>query len=119
MVKALRIFVAEDPAERRQRWYALMEELVAACGALRNAEIAVVADRKRAEIPTARLVLDEEAAGMTALELVRALQEGRPQIAANPTYMHEGAVIFGPMCLKEGEPEQIARRLRELLGLAG
>ena len=71
LVKALRLFVAEDPAERRQRWYALMEELVAACGALRNAEIAVVADRKRVEIPTARLVLDEEAAGTTALELVK------------------------------------------------
>jgi len=53
---------------------------------------------------------------MTALELVKALQEGRPQIAANPTYIHEVAVIFGPMCLKEGEPEQIGRRLRELLG---
>ena len=79
LVKALRLFVAEDPAERRQRWYALMEELVAACGALQNAEIAVVADRKRAEIPTARLVLDEEAAGTTALELVKALQEGRRQ----------------------------------------
>ena len=116
LVKALRLFVAEDPAARRQRWSALMEELVAACGALQNAEIAVVADRKRSEIPTARLVLDEEAAGMTALELVKALQEGRPAIAANPTYVHEGAVIFGPMCLKEGEPEQIGRRLRELLG---
>ena len=115
-MKALRLFVAEDPAVRRQRWSALMEALVAACGALRHAEIAVVADRKRAEIPTARLVLDEEAAGMTALELVKALQEGQPPIAANPTYVHEGAVIFGPMCLKEGEPEQIGRRLRELLG---
>ena len=116
LVKALRLFVAEDPAERRQRWYALMEELVAACGVLRHAEIAVVADRKRAEIPTARLVLDEEAAGTTVLELVRALQEGRPPIAANPTYVYEGAVIFGPMCLREGEPEQIGRRLKELLG---
>ena len=116
LVKALRLFVAEDPAARRQRWYALMAELVAACGALRHAEIAVVADRKRTEIPTARLVLDEEAAGMTALELVKALQEGQPQIAANPTDVYEGVVIFGPMCLKEGEPAQIGRRLRELLG---
>ena len=104
LVKALRLFVAEDPAVRRQRWYALMEGLVSACGVLRHAEIEVAADRKRVEIPTARLVLDEEGAGMTALELVKALQEGRPQIAANPTDVYEGAVIFGPMCLKEGEP---------------
>ena len=89
LVKALRLFVAEDPAVRRQRWYALMEGLVSACGVLRHAEIEVAADRKRVEIPTARLVLDEEGAGMTALELVKALQEGRPQIAANPTDVYE------------------------------
>jgi L-seryl-tRNA(Ser) seleniumtransferase len=115
LVKALRLFVAEDSEVRRERWLALMQGLVDACGSLAHAEIEVVADRKRAEVPTARLTLDEDAAGLTALELVRALQDGRPRIAANPTYVHEGVVIFGPMCLKGGEPEQIARRLGEVL----
>jgi L-seryl-tRNA(Ser) seleniumtransferase len=116
LITALKLFVGEDPQERRGRWLGLMRALVDACGAFAHAEIAVVADRKRAEVPTARLVLDEEAAGMTALELVVALQEGQPRIAANPTYVHEGAVVFGPMCLREHEPEQIARRLGEILG---
>jgi L-seryl-tRNA(Ser) seleniumtransferase len=116
LITALRLFIGEDPEERRGRWLGLMQGLVDACGAFAHAEIAVVADRKRAEVPTARLVLDEDAAGITALELVVALQDGQPRIAANPTYVHEGAVVFGPMCLKEGESAQIARRLGELLG---
>ena len=116
LIKALRIFVAEDPEVRRGRWLELMEELVAACGTLKHAEIAVEVDRKRAEVPSVRLILDEEAAGLTALDLVKALQDGQPRIAANPTYVHEGAVVFGPMCLRAGEPVQIARRLGELLG---
>ena len=116
LVKALRLFAAEDPDLRRQHWLGLMQGLVDACGVFKHAEVEVVADRKRSEIPSVRLALDEEAAGMTALELVRALQEGQPQIAANPSYVHEGVVTFGPMCLQEGEPEQIAQRLGELLG---
>ena len=116
LIKALRLFVAEDPEERRGRWLGLMQELLDACGTFQHAKIAFEVERKRAEVPSVRLVLDEDAAGLTALELVKALQEGRPRIAANPTYVHDGAVVFGPTCLRAGEPEQVAQRLNELLG---
>ena len=115
LLTALRIFVEEDPDQRRQRWLSAMEELVAACGVLANAQIEVVADRKRAEVPSVRLQLDEDNAGFSALELVKRLECGEPSIAANPSYVDEGAVVFGPMCLKEGEAGIIAARLRELL----
>ena len=116
LLTALKLFVEEEPQQRHGRWLQMMEALVAGCDDFAHAEIAVVADRKRTEVPSARLVIDEEAAGKTALELVRALQDGSPRIAANPTYVHEGVVVFGPMCLKEGDPERIAGRLNELLG---
>lgn len=116
LIKALRLFVAEDPEERRGRWLGLMQELLDACGTFQHAKIAFEVERKRAEVPSVRLVLDEDAAGLTALELVKALQEGRPRIAANPTFVHEGVVVFGPTCLRAGEPEQVAQRLNELLG---
>ncbi|MFT5087483.1 MAG: D-glucosaminate-6-phosphate ammonia-lyase [Candidatus Latescibacterota bacterium] len=115
LLTALRLFVEEDPALRRQRWLSMMEELVTGCGELAHAQIAVVVDRKRAEVPTVRLELDEEKAGISALELVEKLECGEPNIAANPTYVSDGAVVFGPMCLKEGEAGVIAARLREIL----
>jgi L-seryl-tRNA(Ser) seleniumtransferase len=115
LLTALRLFAEEDPHRRRKRWLGLVEALVRACGELPHARAEVVADRKRAEIPVVRLELDE-GAGFSALELVRRLRDGEPSIHANPSYVGEGVVVFGPMCLKEGEPEVIGRRLRELLG---
>jgi D-glucosaminate-6-phosphate ammonia-lyase len=114
LLTALRLFVEEDPEKRRQRWLGMMEELVAQCGALPNAQMGVVADRKRAEVPSVRLQIDEEKAVFSALELVEKLECGTPSIAANPTYVDEGVVVFGPMCLKEGEASIIASRLREI-----
>lgn len=116
LLTALRLFVEEAPEQRRQRWLDLMEALVQAGQGIAHAEIGVVADRKRAEIPVVHLRLDEEALGQSALDVVRQLQDGEPSIHANPTHVSEGIIAFGPMCLKEGEPEIIAQRLKELLG---
>lgn len=116
LIKALELFVAEDPEARRAAWRAKMDDLVTAAGQLPHARIAVVDDRKRSEIPVARLQLDEEALGFTAFELVLRLQRGAPPIQANPTYVDDGVVVFGPMCLKEGEAETVGDRLRQELG---
>ena len=116
LLTALELFVQEDPEERRQAWQARMEELVARLEGIPHAEARVVADRKRAEIPVVHLQVDEEAVGLSALEVVRQLQDGDPSIHANPGHVNEGIVAFGPMCLKEGEPEIIGRRVKELLG---
>ena len=75
----------------------------------------VLSDKKRSSIPIVRLELDEDKAGITAVELIRSLQDGNPSIAANPSSVDEGVVIFGPTCLKKGEPTLIAKRLKELL----
>ena len=115
LLTALRLFVEEDTTVRHQRWLDKMETLVQECGVLAHAAAEVVADGKRVEVPTVRLTLDEERAGLSALELVRALEEGTPSIAANPTYVQEGVVVFGPLCLKTGEESTIAARLRALL----
>ena len=116
LLTALELFVQEDPEERRRGWMATMEELQATIGELPHARAQVVADRKRSEIPVVHLELDEEALGLGALELVKQLQDGEPSSHANPTHCSEGIVAFGPMCLKQGEPEIVAKRVRELLG---
>ncbi|NKB70440.1 MAG: aminotransferase class V-fold PLP-dependent enzyme [Candidatus Latescibacteria bacterium] len=116
LLTALQLFVAEDPQARRDRWLALMQTLETALQSAPHAEARILADRKRSEIPTVQLQLDEEAAGMSALDLVIKLQEGTPSVHANPTHVAEGIVAFGPMCLKEGEPEIIGEKVREVLG---
>jgi L-seryl-tRNA(Ser) seleniumtransferase len=76
----------------------------------------MASDPKRTEVPQVQLRLDEERAGMTALELVRRLRDGEPRIHANPARVSDGIVLFGPLSLKPDEPERIGARLREILG---
>ncbi len=115
LLTALQLFAGEDPEKRRQRWLGLLEALQEAIGELQHARVALASDPKRAEIPILALQLDEEALGLSALDLVRQLQDGTPSIHANPSRVSEGVVVFGPMCLKEGEPEVVGKRVRELL----
>jgi L-seryl-tRNA(Ser) seleniumtransferase len=115
LLTALRLFVEEDPQARRGRWLKLMEALGAAIGETPHARVSLANDAKRAEIPVLALQLDEEALGFSALDLINRLQDGTPSIHANPSRVGEGVVLFGPMCLKEGEPEIAGKRVRELL----
>lgn len=115
LLTALKFFVEEDPQARRGRWLGLMEALAGAMGELPHARVLLTDDAKRSEIPILALQLDEEALGFSALELVKRLQDGSPGIHANPSRVSEGVVLFGPMCLKEGEPEIVGKRVRELL----
>ncbi|MBI4551920.1 MAG: aminotransferase class V-fold PLP-dependent enzyme [Candidatus Latescibacteria bacterium] len=114
LLTALKLFVDEDPEVRRQRWLRLMEGLASALQDIRHTEVSVVADRKR-DVPAVQLKLDEALLGLSALDLITQLQDGEPSIHANPTRVSEGVVLFGPMCLKDGEPELIGLRVRMVL----
>lgn len=65
--------------------------------------------------PRLRIELDATAP-MDARELVKALQDGEPSIHADPSAVHEGAVIFVPTCLAVEDSGRIATRLAALLG---
>ncbi|MBT3344646.1 MAG: aminotransferase class V-fold PLP-dependent enzyme [Gemmatimonadetes bacterium] len=117
LLTALEIFVNEDPAARRQAWLELMQQLLAAAGDIPHIELSLVNDPKRSQVPVIHALIDEEACGMSALDIIRQLQDSDPSIQANPTHVREGKVAFGPMCLKPGEPEIVGRRLREILGV--
>ena len=115
LLTALDLFVQQDPAARRADWLTLMEQLLSAAGEIRGVELALVNDPKRSEIPVVTAQIDADVCGMSALDVIRRLQDGDPSIQANPTHVRAGGVAFGPMCLKEGEPEIVGRRLREVL----
>ena len=117
LLTALRLFVEEDVIKRYQRWLELMLELKRSCGELPHAQIDLISDRKRSGIPIFRFELDEDQSGITAIELIKSLQDGNPAIAANPISVDGGIVIFGPTCLKNGEPTIIGNRLKELLNI--
>ncbi len=116
LLVALRRFAGDHLKARAATWQDHMEKLMAAAGHLPGGRFTMDTDSRPSEVPIAVLELDESEAGKTALEVILELQTGDPPIQANTGRVSEGIVLFGPVCLKAGEPERVARRLREILG---
>jgi D-glucosaminate-6-phosphate ammonia-lyase len=112
LLTALRLFVEEDAGARRARWRALIQELADGLGGLPHARVQLLDD---GEVPLVALDLDEAAARLSALELMKRLEHGMPAVFADPSALDQGRILFGPMSLKDGEPAQVADRLRALL----
>ena len=115
LLTALERFAGEHLESRAASWRDRIDELVAAAGTIPGCRFTIDTDSRPSEVPMAVLKLDESVAGKTALDVVLALQGGEPPIQANTGSVSEGIVLFGPVCLKTGEPERVARRLREIL----
>lgn len=115
LLTALRAFVDEDAAARRARWRGLMQELSDGLEGLPHAKARLLDE---GEVPLVALDLDEAAAHLSALEVMRRLEHGAPPVFADPSALDRGRILFGPMSLKDGEPAQIAERLRAVLARA-
>eukprot|EP01051_Picozoa_sp_SAG22_P010405 SAG22_NODE_935_length_6425_cov_10.116819_6_plen_147_part_00 len=112
------LFVAEDPKVRWDKWLDLMEQLEQELQPLQAKwgckVVLMPGDAETSKsTPAVRVFLPEARLGLTAMQAVKALQDGDAaggvQIAPNPPFIEEGAIGFGPLCLKEGEPEIVAK----------
>jgi D-glucosaminate-6-phosphate ammonia-lyase len=112
LLTALRLFVEEDGGARRARWRGLMQDLADGLADLPHVSACLLDD---GEVPLVALDLDP-GAGVGALELMKRLEQGAPAVFADPAAVDWGRILFGPMCLNDGEPALIAERLRGLLG---
>jgi D-glucosaminate-6-phosphate ammonia-lyase len=112
LLTALRLFVEEDAATRRARWRGLMQELADGLEDLPHANVCLLDE---GEEPLVALDLDETAARLSAVELMKRLEHGTPAVFANPSALDQGRLLFGPVSLQDGQPAQIAGRLRAAL----
>ena len=115
LLTALRLFVEEDASIRRARWRGLMQELADGLDGLPYAKVRLLDDD---EVPLVALDLDEAAARLSALELMKRLEHGTPAVFADPSALDEDRILFGPVALTDGQPAQIAERLHALLARA-
>jgi L-seryl-tRNA(Ser) seleniumtransferase len=92
-----------------------MQELADSLGGLPHAAARLLDE---GEVPLVALDLDEAASGLSALELMKRLEHGTPAVFADPSALDQGRILFGPMALQDGEPAQIAERVRAVLGRA-
>jgi L-seryl-tRNA(Ser) seleniumtransferase len=115
LLTALRLFVEENSEERHVRWLGLCEEIANALRGRRGTTVAVVV-RKYKGAPAVELALDEDELGLSALELVKRLQNGEPSVHANHSRVRDGIVVFGPTCMKPGDAAIVIERVHAELG---
>ena len=68
--------------------------------------------------PSLKLLLPEKRLGLTAMDAVVQLQAGsndRPAVAPKPPNIAEGAIEFGPVCLRPGDPAAVAAAVRAVV----
>lgn len=66
-------------------------------------------------VPRVKLVLDEQALGKTAVDIIQILRAGDPGIVLRPFHQHEGIIILDAMLLKDGEEKIVVDRLKAVL----
>ena len=116
LLTALRLFVDGDAQTGQDaEWAARAQELYDGLRAAPHTECQLVPDSYRPGIPGVRLKLDEAAAGKSALQLALELQKDNPSIHVDAGRIHEAVLGFSAICLKLGQPEIIAERVRKLL----
>ena len=115
LITALRLFVAEGDEARRARWQAVVDLLAGLLKGIPNLTVTTSQNPGR-PVPMIQLGLDETEAGMSAVELVKRLMAGEPSVHVSTSEVYEGTIAMSPLCLRDGDAEAIAGRLRDLLG---
>ncbi len=110
LLVALQKFAAENEENRARRFRDLSQRLLAALAGVDHARVQLSAG----SAPRVELHLAKEAP-RTAMELCIELERGDPSVHADPSRVRLGIVSFSPSCMRDGDPEKIAARVKPLL----
>lgn len=115
LLEALRLFASTDEAAQRAELMGVAQTLHDCLLGIAHTSVEISGGTYRPGIPGVRLRLDEDAAGLRAVDLVKRLEDGDPSIHTDHAHLRDGIITMGTMCLKAGEPAAIAARIREIL----
>ena len=72
-------------------------------------------DPERHPVPALALTLDEKALARDAEAVLIELECGSPPVYFEPGEVGSATLVVNPLCLKEGEPEILAGRIKDVL----
>ncbi|MBI4904821.1 MAG: aminotransferase class V-fold PLP-dependent enzyme [Acidobacteria bacterium] len=110
LLVALQNFASESGEARTRRFAAIIQRLHAGLEGVDHARIQVTGGA----VPKLELHLTANAP-LTAMQLCIELERGSPSVHADPSRVCNGIVSFSPWCLKEGDEQHIAARVKPLL----
>jgi seryl-tRNA(Sec) selenium transferase len=117
LLTALQLYVQRDHAAEKAAQQKIVDGLVERLGRIEGLTAQAVIDRRG--VPMADLTVDVNVLGLTAVDVANQLAEGEPMALVRDTYAPQGRLTLDPECLEGDEPERLAARLEEILGVAG
>lgn len=115
LLVALERFVANGGA-RIEAWAAIAHHLAQALASLPHTRVAIE-EAPGTAIPLVILHVDEAGAGCGASDLARKLRQGEPNIHCGLGRLGDGALVFAPTALREGDVDAIAAALFKIFGM--
>jgi len=116
LIVALQNYAKRDHLREFEQWDAKIQYMLDELKGVPHVEVnRVFPDETGLPVPRVKLVLDEQALGKTAVDVIQTLRAGDPGIVLRPFHQHEGIIILDAMLLKEGEEQIVVNRLKEVL----
>jgi L-seryl-tRNA(Ser) seleniumtransferase len=110
LLRALQCFIEEDHEERSAEWRERATSLAEALDDLDHVSTAI-RDGQKSVAPEVHARIDEESAPLSAVELVKALNNEDPRVFVGADDVGDGQIVLNPMCLSDSEAEYVVDRL--------
>lgn len=116
LLVALRRYLTRDHEADRAVWLARMEQLRDALSDSPGLSMEIVGGFSKAgAVPIGVIALDTAVTGITAYEVLEALQDGEPSIFLNEERAWQNIIGANPMSLRDGDIPIVAGRIRQIL----
>jgi len=112
LIRALELFVEEDTAARSHEWHQRAEAIGDALDTLDVLDVSYRDRRTEESASTVSVSIDEEAAGITAIELIRRLRQENPRVYVGDRDADRGTFTVNPMSLTDDDAEYLVERIR-------
>ncbi len=116
LLTALQLYQKRDLEAELRTWSARIQTIVRGLAGLDGIEASFVYPGGGGRpVPEAHIRVDEKKIGMTAWNVINALQNGDPIIAVYESFAASGLLVVFPETLRDDEPEIIVQRLKKIL----
>ena len=115
LVTALEIYVDADEDAEHREWESKVSCMAEALKDLPHTTVATTTlDEVDRPVPRVRLSIDEQALGVTAIQVVERLHQAEPSVRVSLFAVREGVLILNPVCLLEGDEERVVQAFRDV-----
>lgn len=111
LLAALDAFIEEDDDAILNEWHDRAERIAAELDSVDALEVALANGEKTDAVTSVLVTVDEDAASVSASELVLALRRENPRVFVGADDVHRGRFTVNPRCLLDSEVEYVVDRI--------